>query len=137
MFKIMEITHAQLIATNVHYGLFGKFNKSLSYLKDFEASIVKSPLLTKVVETLALLSLINNSCSRFFGFMKYPPCFKVNQVPLSSLVHFVSCFDYFGFIKRPSSVIEIEESLQSLLDRIVYSFPFIIGSASNGNGEQF
>lgn len=133
----MEITHARLIATNVHYGLFGKFNKSPSHFKDFKASVVKGPFLTKVVEMLALLSLVNKSCSCFFGFVKYFPCLKANQVPLLSLVYFVSCFGYFGFIKRLSFVIEIERSLQSLVDRIICFFPFIIGFASNGNGEQF
>ena len=125
MSRILEITHSWLVPVNVYYGSFGKLIEGPPHLEDFEALVVEGSSPAKVVKTSASSSPANSSSGRSFGFVKCPPRLKATQAPTSS------------FVKKPPPLIEIEGPAQLLVDGIICSLPFVVGSAGNGNGEQF
>lgn len=87
--RIPEITHARLVAANVHYRSFGKLIKGFSHFKNFAMPVVKGFSPTKVVKTSASSSPANGSSGYSFGFVKYTSC--------------------LGSVKKPSPLLEIEK----------------------------
>ena len=117
MSRISEITHARLITANVHYRLFGKLIEDLPHLEDFEAPVMQGSSPAKVVKTLASSSPTKGFIGRSFGFLKCAGC------PSS--------------MKESPPLIEIEWPSQPLVDGVICLFPpLVVGSTSNGNGEQ-
>lgn len=99
IFRILEITYAQLVTTNIYYRTFGKLIKDLFYLENFEVPVVEGFFLTKVVKMPSLLFFTNGCLNRSFGFMKYSSCFKITQALSLLLVCYILCFGCFGFMK--------------------------------------
>ena len=115
--RILEITYTWLVTSNAHYWSFDKFIKGPPHFEDFKVLVVEVLPSTKVVETSASSSPANGSSSSFFGFVK--------------------CFSCFGSVKRPSFLIKIKKSSQSLADGVICLFSSNISFADNGNGKQF
>lgn len=113
--KILEITHARLVAANVYYGSFGKIIESLPHLENFKVPVVEDPFAAKVGKTLASLSFANNSSGRFFGFVKCSGC------P--------------GYVKKPFFFMEIDRSPQSLVNKVICPLLSVVNSAGDRNGE--
>lgn len=137
MSRILEITHAQLVASNMHYGSYGKLIESLPHLEDFEVLVVKGFFFANVVKTPVSLSPANGSHGYFFEFVKCFLYLKATQTPLLSLLCYVFCSDCPSSIKRLPLFIEIKKPPQLLVDGVVCLLFFVISFASNGNSEQF
>lgn len=137
MSRILEITHAQLVASNIYHGSYGKLIESLLHLEDFKVPVVEGFFFANVVKTPVSLSPTNSSCNCFFGFMKCFPYLKATQTPLLSLLCYVLCSGCPGSIKRLPFFMKIKRPSQLLVDRVVCLLFFIICFASNGNSEQF
>lgn len=135
--RISEITHTWLIIVNIYYGLFSKLIEDLSHLQDFKALLIKGSSYAKVVKMPASLSPIKGSCSCFFMFMKYLPCFKTTQASLLSLVYCAFYSDYSVSMNIFSPFIEIERPPQLLVVGIICFFLFVVGSTDNSNGKEF